>query len=884
MRERLLDALGATLERPLTVVSAPAGYGKSVLVSDWSRSLDIPVAWVVLDETESELSQFLAYFLAALDSVYPGAFEAARHWLANPDLPSPQTIASDLINVIVNVGRPVVLVLDDYHQIDHGSAVHELFDAILKYPPANFHLVLVTRRDPPLALTKLKANNQLTELRLSDLQFSDVEASQVLCVALGEIPVSTWVRDLQERVEGWAAGLRMVALAAGRLRNPIRTQQAVPTGLREIQEYLLQEVIEDLPAKTQYLLLYSAIPEKFCAGLLDNVSQLLPGGSEGGAELDGVEFIRRAEHNNMFIIALDADGTWYRYHHLFRELLLQQLQLRLPGEELASKQTRIALWLEELGLLDDAIRVYLDAGQPGEAAGVVERHRVQALDEDRWLQVNGWLQLFSPDETRNWPGTLLARAWIGHFHIDAELISDLVQQLEMLEGAHGLTAFQLGELDYFRALPLFWSGDIAGARFLWERADKAPLGYGTIQGQLQVYLALSRAMEGERERALNGIQKLRVLDAGKRGTLASRLAAVETQIHYISLSTAPAAQAAARLAMLSSSDFKSMYARGWANFNQGLIHFNTARFPEAIVAFDRARESGSHMEYQARIDLLAGKVICHALLGEWEEVNKVLSQLEALACPVQLETTKVEILASIQARAALCRADLKSAVAIARGLPDRPAAGCLFIWLEEPAISRIRVDLARGKRAAASRALKAIAAIRQGTVAQHLLCQDIDLMLLEALGREQLGAREEALALLEEALGHAVPANWSRPFIELGDSLGTLLPHCSLSEENLGFLSLQCGIKVPAQPVSAEQETVSNHAQLATASREHFTNRELDILELLAQRFRNKEIASQLYISTHTVNYHLKHIYQKLDVSGRRKAVARAIELGVMTD
>jgi len=245
--------MGASLERPLTVVSAPAGYGKSVLVSDWSRSLDIPVAWVVLDETESELSQFLAYLLAALDSVYPGAFEAARYWLANPDLPSPQTIASDLINVIVNVGMPVVLVLDDYHQIDHGSAVHELFDAILKHPPANFHLVLVTRRDPPLALTKLKANNQLTELRLSDLQFSDVEASQVLCVALGEIPEDTWVRDLQERVEGWGAGLRMVALAARHFQNLHRTLGAVPTGLREIQGYLLlHEVIKDLPTERQF--------------------------------------------------------------------------------------------------------------------------------------------------------------------------------------------------------------------------------------------------------------------------------------------------------------------------------------------------------------------------------------------------------------------------------------------------------------------------------------------------------------------------------------------------------------------------------------------------------------------------------------------------------
>ncbi len=663
MRERLLDVLNASFTRPLTLVSAPAGYGKSVVVSEWTRSLPEPAAWLVLDAAESELSQFLAYLQAALDSVYPGVFESFHSWLISPNLPAPQTIANALINEIVDIASPVILVLDDYHRIDHGSAVHELVAAILKHPPDNFHLVLVTRRDPPLALAKLKANNQLTELRLADLRFSETEATQLLATALGEVPASSQVRDLQAAVEGWAAGLRMVALAASHLQNPDLTLQAAPAGLQQIQEYLLQEVVEGLPPATQYMLLCSAIPEKFCAGLLDNIAELMP----GDGEMDGSDFIHRAEQNNMFLIALDASGTWYRYHHLFRDLLLLQLQSRVSPQEQASIQSRIAMSLEELGLLEYAIRIYIDAGRPAEAAEVVDRHRVSALDEDQWLQVSRWLQLFSPSEISNWPGTLLARAWVGHFNIDLELIADLVPQLEMIESKHGLTDSQSGELDYSRAVLLYWSGDIAAASKMFERADEAPLGHGTIKGQLQIYLAMCRTMQGDSERALQGIAALKGLDAGKRGTLASRLAAAEFYTHYFGIATVPAAKAAARLAMISSSDFDSKHARAWANYMQGLVLFSTGRFIKAESAFDRASEGIGYIEYQARMDMLAGKILCFAYLQEWEKLEAELLRLESLALAPQMDEARAQFLASVRARSALLHADVETAIELAQG-------------------------------------------------------------------------------------------------------------------------------------------------------------------------------------------------------------------------
>lgn len=885
-RVRLLEALGGALERPLTLVCAPAGYGKSVLISDWARSLKVPVAWVALDETESDLRQFLAYVLTALDALSPGAFESSLRWLANPELPATPVISHELVNTILTVDKQLVLVLDDYHKIDHGSMVHDLVQEILKHPPANFHLVLATRRDPPLAMAKQRADNHLIELRQADLRFENAEAAQMFSAAWGDMPETAWIDELQNSVEGWPAGLRMVALAAQRLHKSGRTLSVLPGSLSQVHEYLLQEVIEALPQNTQYMLLCSAVPDKFCAGLLDSLAQHFPAGSEGNSDtmLDGLEFIQRAQQENMFIIPLDSNGIWYRYHHLFRELLLQQLQVRLSTEERAWIQAKAASILEELGMLTDAIRAYVDAGKFREAAEIVDRHRLNALDEDQWWQVNGWLQLFPAGELGNWPGPLLARAWIAQYNIDLELIADLVHQLELIAKKQGLTGYQLGELNFFRGFPLFLTGDIKGARSMLEKAGSAALGSGTVKGEVESFLAMSMALDGHREAALKRIQENKALDAGRRGGLASRLAASEGYVHYFSLSIKSASRSAARLAMISASDFKSMYARAWSNAMHGMILFNTGRFQDALVSFQRAADCERDLESRACMDVLVGKAICFALLEDWENVTGTLLELESLSVPLDLDIGKSEILASARARSALLRADLETAQVSARDLPELPVTRNLLFWLDEPAITRIRVNLARSKTGSVTAALNSIIAIRENTVAQGLLCQDVDLMLLEAVAREKQGERDVPLALLQEALGHAVPAHWSRPFIELGAQLKPVLQLGTLSEEHKDFLSMQCRLEDVDEPESPEQERVSDRVQGSSVSVEQFTNRELDILELLAQRYRNKEIATQLHISTHTVNYHLKHIYQKLDASGRRMAVSRAIELGILAD
>jgi LuxR family maltose regulon positive regulatory protein len=889
LRERLLDALEGSLERPLTLVCAPAGYGKSVLVSDWARSLEIPVAWVTLDEAESDLRQFLAYVLAALDTVSPGAFEPSLRWLANPVLPGAMAIAHELVNTMLDLDMPFALILDDYHKIDHGSAVHEFVEEILRHPPANFHLVLASRRDPPLALAKLRASDQLLELRQADLRFKNAEAAQLFSAAWGDTPESVLIAELQDAVEGWAAGLRMVVLAAQGLQKSGRPLPILSEGLSQVHEYLLQEVIEALPRNTRYMLILSAIPQKFCAGLLDSLAQTFLDDPENrdAALVDASEFVQQAKIENMFVIALDASGIWYRYHHLFRDFLLQQLEVRFSVEERTLMQAKAASLLEELGMLSDAIDVFVHAGLLSDAAEVVDRYRFNVLDEDHWWLANGWLQALPADQMRKWPGTLLLRAWIAQYKIDLELVSDLVLQLEFIEKEQGLTDSQLGELDYFRGFSMFWSGDIHGARLMFERAGKATMPSETIRGELEAYLAMSRGLDRDKELALQRIQEYKVLDAGKRGGLASRLCAAEFYVNYLSLSIPSARRAVARLAMISTSDFDSGYARGWASLMHGMILFNTGQFQDALVAFKRAQANQRELECRAYMDALSGKAICLAMLDDRENLAKAFAELESTSVSFDLEPEKSQVLASARARCALLQADLETSMANFRELPEADGVGCLFFWLSQPVITHIRVNLARGKSKLVSDALNSILALRESTVAQGLLCQDIDLMLLEAVARGQQGERDVPLALLQEALRHAVPNHWSRPFIELGVLLKPVLHYGTLSEEQRDFLRMQCMLEEFEEfeeSESPEQERVSNRVPYTGITLDKFTNRELDILELLAQRYRNKEIAAQLHISTHTVNYHLKHIYQKLDASGRRMAVSRAIELGILAD
>ena len=370
VRQRLLDRLNDGLDgRKLTLVSAPAGFGKSTLLSSWLHDAPFSTAWLSLDEDDNDLARFLLYLIAALQTAVPDIGQNLLPILQSPQLPPSPAILTPLLNELAQLTAPVVLVLDDYHLIE-AQLVDEAITFLLQHLPPQLHLVIATREDPTLPLARLRARGQLTELRAADLRFTRDEASQFLNDAMDLNLPAAHIAALEARTEGWAVGLQLAAVA---LQSPLSLQgQADSSNFinsftgshRFVLDYLVEEVLHQLPAATQHFLLQTSVLERLCGPLCE---ALLADAKPGS----GAQTLRDLEQANLFIIPLDDERRWYRYHHLFTELLRQRLQQEATSNE-ADLHLQASIWYEANNLEIDAFHHATLAGDIERATRLVE--------------------------------------------------------------------------------------------------------------------------------------------------------------------------------------------------------------------------------------------------------------------------------------------------------------------------------------------------------------------------------------------------------------------------------------------------------------------------------------------------------------------------------
>ena len=409
-RARLIPPMNRAREVPLTLVSAPAGYGKSVLVAQWVEQLDCPIAWLSLDASDSELRTFLQYFLAAAGTASPGAFDATRSLLQAASLAPVPTLAGYLLNDLDSINAPCGIVLDDYHRIDPASPVHDLMIRMLAHPPAQFRFVVLTRQDPPFDLPSLRAGHRINDVRLQDLRFTGHETSELLS-ATTDLSVSDEVlTHLEREVEGWAVGLRLVSLALRHARDADTFLKRLPGRVPEIQEYLLKEVLAAQAAGVRDRMLVSSILDRFCAEALDAVCEPADPTTPPGFTASG--FLEQLGKSNLFTIALDARRKWFRYHHLFQQLLRKELQRDRGSDHVSGLHLRASRWFEGEGLIDEAIKHALEAEDMRRVVRLVIRHRHEALNESQWYVLDRWLALVPAGTVQQHAELLMARAWI----------------------------------------------------------------------------------------------------------------------------------------------------------------------------------------------------------------------------------------------------------------------------------------------------------------------------------------------------------------------------------------------------------------------------------------------------------------------------------------
>jgi LuxR family maltose regulon positive regulatory protein len=877
-RPRLLELLDRTLEVPLALVSAPAGYGKTALVGQWAERLEVPSTWLSLDTGDGDLRLFLTYLVAAIDGVWPGACPLTRELIVAGSLPPMKTISGHLINELDAIEAPLVVILDDYHSIEPMSAVHDLLKRVLENPPRFLHVVIITRHDPPLPASLIWGDRKAVSARVPDLSFNRAEASELLGKTTGLTLTEEALAHLDAELEGWPIGLRLLSLRLPYVDDPNAFVKNLHGGLPHMQDYLFQEVLEKQPPEYRTCLLESSVLERFCPQLLEAVF----GGKAGRAprRLSGQDFVDRLQRGDLFTTSLDVPGHWFRYHHLVRWLLDRQLQREAPSSEIATLHARASTWFESQGLIDESIRHALKALDPDRAADIVARHRIATEEEGRWCDVERWLEMLPEDVKHQRLELLLAQMFLCIKRYRIDRLPPLIERAESLLAQEPAAAPLTAELDEFRGVVLVWLRcDGAEALKLLESARERGLPRSEIAtGRLEFWLAIGRHLAGEGEWAIRSLEE-QIRAAHDRPVLLFRLMWALGTVRMLSGDLSAAERQAEW--MISTGPPRSSL-EAWGYYYRANAMFQAYRREEALQSFLAAERCRDVLSRRFAIDTMAGLAWTHQALDRPDDAVRATEDLVELVRETG-DPHHVVLVESLRARLALLRDDVDGAVDWANSLDEAPSLGGEFFFLEVPALTQARAWIASGTDEGLSRALERLAPLRDRFERLHFIAQSIEVHVLRAAAFEKKGDSDQARASLTEALARAAPPRgFVRPFVEAGPTMAALLDRLGGTGEMGEFArrllaAFENGDALSPPALRPDRQPSSPPDLLAP-----LTNRQIDVLELLARRLRDKEIAEELSVSPATVNQHLKHLYRALDVKSRREAVARAVALGIL--
>jgi len=886
-RGRLIESMNRGLDLPLTLVSAPAGYGKSVLAAQWAEQLDGPIAWLSLEAGDSELRTFLQYFLAAVDTVWPGAVDATRELQEARLLAPVPILAGYLLNDLDSINAPCGIVLEDYHRIDPVARVHDLMNRMLVHPPARFRFVVLTRQDPPFDLLSLRAGHRMNEVRLQDLRFTRNETNEFLRATAGLSVGEEALTHVERELEGWAVGLRLVSLALRHVSGAEAFLKRLPGRLSEIQEYLLREVLAGQAAEVRDRMLASSILDRFCAEVLDAVWE--PTDADHPATPTAADFLKELRTSNLFAVSLDARREWFRYHHLFQELLVGELERVRGPEHVAALHLRACRWFEDAGLIDEALQHALAAEDGERAAELVARHRHDALNDSQWHILDRRLALVSTGTLQQHAELLMARAWITlNYSFQLEAVPPLLDEVESLVGDTSGNEQVRGELAVCRGYVFWLMGNGAESlQHLDVGLERVPVSHVDFRSNAELVFAQAKQMVGRKGEGLRFLDDLLAYSESLEPMRKARLLVARVFIHLVAGDVLRAEVANRRLWELVKRSSWA-YGRIWTSYMQGVIHLQRCEWEAAVEHLTESVANRFIHHARAAVDSIAGLMLALQALGQEDDAQATLQTLKGYVAPLG-DPAMESLVASAEARLAILQGHSQFAGRWAEAM-EPPPEGALLWWIDIPSITRCRAMIAVGSR---GDLVKAEAQLQERAAvieAQHNGCQLIRVLTLLAMACEGQGKTDEALGTLERAVTIARKGDLVLPFVELGTPMVALLERLGGEREFTAHVErLVAAFGAPSDSSAREAEAES----VQTGRREgrqpadggnhkSLTNRELDVLELLARRLQNKEIAARLGISSQTVNSHLKHVYQKLGAHGRRDAVERALAEGIL--
>lgn len=881
-RERLLQKLDDACDGPMILVSAPAGYGKSMLVADWvAKKSDRRTAWLSLSEAESDVRSFLTYVVAAVEGQFSGACPDTSSVLHAAELPTVNVLVDALSNDLDAIDEPFVLVLDDY-QLIAAADVHGLLEVLLQHPPRPMRLVVITRHDPPISLAALRGNRWLMELRQQDLSFTPDEVSAVLRQTTGVIVGDVALSRLDDLMEGWIVGLQLIGVLMRDCEDKDAFVLQLQGGVHQVYDYLLHEVLGRQTSQLKDVLQQLSILDRFCGPLIDAVCQLA-GDSQASGMTGGV-LIERLQRENLFIVSLDTQGRWFRHHQLFQNLLTQQLNENRTASEVADLHGRASDWFFKHDLIDEAIRHALAARRNEKAADIVANARIKTITRDASYEIERWLALLPESIIGERPELLLARAWVLYFHLNFEEVAVVLDQLEPLVSErqlsdHASASAIRGEVDSFRGYLEFFAGNCADSlKHLHDAMERIPADHHQALSEADLILGLASQMNGQREQALQRLQSTLACTYSMHPTRQIRAIGASAMIHMISANLHEATSAVTRMKGIAA-DSGSIYAESWRDYMQGLIHMWQNERTAAVICLSKAVDRRYVLDSRAAMDAMAALALIYEMKGERSESEAIMRMLREFVDSLRCS---LDIFHSCEARLAIVRGNrtpvtrwLKSAAPA-----DEPT---LIFWQEVPCVTRCRALIAKGSKANLREAEQRLEAYLKISEETHNTLNVIQASLLQSLVLHRSDKSEESAETLHRAVELAQPGDCIHFFVELGEPMAELLQGLHADDTVAEFV-----VRLLAEFPTPDQRDHNQPVEPATeddgAVIETLTNRERDTLELLAQRLYDKEIAKSMCVSVWTVKTHVKHIFEKLHVKNRREAVQKAKDLGLVKE
>lgn len=864
----------------LTLIAAPAGFGKTTVIREWISAGEIPAAWISLDEGDGDPIRFLSYLVVALQTLISGVGDSVLAALQSSQAVSTSDLLVSLLNELAATEDDFVLVFDDYHTVD-SPLVDALLAFLVEHLPPAMHLVITTREDPALPLARLRARNQLTEIRTADLRFTETEAAEFLTHVMGLRLSAEELNTLDKRSEGWVAGLQLAALSMQGKADRSAFIRSFSGANPFVLDYLLAEVLQKQPESVQHFLLPTSMLNRLSASLCDAVLQQEHPSAQG--------MLETLERANLFVIPLDDERNWYRYHHLFRDLLRQRISRIYSKQDLAALHIRASVWYEQNGDIGEAFHHAMSAGDLERVARLLESHWL-SMDENfqtsTWL---GWVNQLPLSVRRLRPVLLTQMGWSYMDAGNAEASEACLKAAEAsLKNPH--EALTIVEVEQFRSLP----ARIAIARaynaqvqsrfddtlkYVELAQDLAPHDDEFMQAQAAAILSGTYWASGELDRAF-GLMSDWVDAAYRAGNIVFAIAAsfgkadilisqgrlrdamqvYQTTLHWAAIHNAEQHTAHHHLGL-------------------GLLHHEMGDDQRATQYLQKAFELGQSTTI---VDWAYRKSLAQAQLKEFEgDYDAALNLLdEAARVYVRTPIPNLRPVEAFRARIYLKqhRFDKAHAWASKSGLSlhDQPD------YLHEFE----RLTLAKIALADAPTEQQLLAVLdlldAQLTLAQqqNRLCSQIEILTLQALGLHTQGETSQAASALEQALKLAAPEGYLRTFVNEGTAIRRLIDDLRSAPGSVGhpLFGWLAGFLQPAQAHQQASRSIHHSSGMS----DPLSERELEVLRLIAQGLSNHEITQTLVVTLSTVKGHNLRIFAKLQARSRTEAVARARAQGLL--